>query len=61
VAGIHGLEHVEGFAATALADDNAIGAHAQGVLQQVANRNLAAPFDARGTGLKAHDMVLGQA
>ena len=29
VAGVHGLEHVEGLAATALADDDAVGAHAE--------------------------------
>ena len=31
VAGVHGLEHVEGLAGTALADDDAVGAHAQAV------------------------------
>ena len=31
VAGVHGLEHVEGLAATALADDDAVGTHAQAV------------------------------
>ena len=30
VAGVHGLEHVEGLAGTALADDDAVGPHAQG-------------------------------
>ena len=32
VAGVHGLEHVEGLAAAALADDDAVGAHAQAFL-----------------------------
>ena len=42
VAGVHGLEHVEGLAAAALADHDAVGAHAQGVLDEVADRDLAA-------------------
>ncbi len=37
VAGVHGLEHVEGLAGTALADHDAVGAHTQGVLHQVTN------------------------
>ncbi len=41
VAGVHRLEHVEGFAATALADNNPVGPHPQGVANQVANRVLA--------------------
>ena len=38
VAGVHGLEHVEGCGVADLADDDAVGAHAQGVLDQVADR-----------------------
>ena len=34
VAGVHGLEHVEGLAATALPDDDPVGPHAQGVARR---------------------------
>ena len=36
VAGVHGLQHVQRFAAAALADDDAFGPHTQGVAHQVA-------------------------
>ena len=36
VAGVHGLEHVERFAAAALADDDAFRPHTQGVADQIA-------------------------
>ena len=31
VTGVHGLEHVEGFAGTTFADDDPLGPHAQRV------------------------------
>jgi len=37
VAGVHRLEHVERFAAAALADDDTVGAHTQGVADEVAD------------------------
>ena len=37
VAGVHGLDHVQRLGAAALADDDAVGPHAQGVLHQVAD------------------------
>ena len=43
VAGVHGLEHVEGLAAPDLADDDAVGPHAQRVADQVADGDLAPP------------------
>ncbi len=36
MAGIHGLKHVEGFLAANLAEDDPVGAHAQGVLDEIA-------------------------
>src|SRR5439155_56956 len=39
VARVHGLEHVEGLAATTLADDDAVRAHTQTALDQLANRH----------------------
>ena len=35
VAGVHGLQHVEGFFAADLADDDAVGAHTQAVDEQL--------------------------
>ena len=40
VAGVHRLQHVEGFAAADFADDDPVGPHAQGVAHQVALRRL---------------------
>ena len=34
VAGVHGLQHVDRLAAAHLAEDDAVGAHTQGVLDQ---------------------------
>ena len=42
VAGVHGLQHVEGFLAAALAEDDAVGTHAQRVLHQLALADFAA-------------------
>ena len=58
VAGVHGLEHVEGLAAAALADDDAVGAHAQAVLDQVADRDLAPALDVGRAGLEAEHVLL---
>ena len=38
VAGVHRLQHVERLAAAALADDDAVGPHAQRVAHEVADR-----------------------
>ena len=37
VAGVHGLEHVQRLAAAHLADDDAVGPHAQGVDHELAD------------------------
>ena len=38
VAGVHRLQHVQRLGAAALADDDPVGPHAQGVAHQVADR-----------------------
>ena len=58
VAGVHGLEHVEGLAATALADDDAVGPHAQAVADEVADGDLALALDVRRAGLQGEHVVL---
>ena len=45
VAGVHRLEHVQGRGVADLADDDAVGAHAQGVLDEVADGDLAPALD----------------
>ena len=60
VARVHRLQHVERFAGANLADDDAVGPHAQGILDQVALRDLALALDIRRPGLEAHDMLLLQ-
>ena len=58
VAGVHRLEHVERLGAAALADDDPVGPHSQGVLDQVAGRDLALPLDVRRPGLHPDDVRL---
>ena len=58
VAGVHRLEHVEGLAAAALADDDAVGTHPEAVLDEVADRDLAGALDVRRTGLHAEHVPL---
>ena len=60
VAGVHGLEHVERLAAADLADDDAVGAHAQRVADQVADGDLAVALDVRRAGLQPDHVVLRQ-
>ena len=52
VAGVHGLEHVERRGVTDLADDDAVGAHAQGVLHQVTDGDGALALDVGGPRLE---------
>src|SRR3954467_2310587 len=58
VAGVHGLEHVEGFAGTALPDDDPVGPHAQGVAYELADRDGALAFDVGRARLEGHDVLL---
>ena len=60
VAGVHGLQHVEGFLAAALAEDDAVGPHAQRVLDQIALADFALALDVRRPRLHAADMGLLQ-
>ena len=58
VAGIHGLKHIQSLAAAALADDNPVGAHAQRVADQVADRDRPLALHVRRTGFKPDQMLL---
>ena len=60
VAGVHGLEHVERGGVTDLADDDAVGAHAQRVLDEVADGDRALALDVGRAGLEAQHVVLVQ-
>ena len=60
VAGVHGLEHVERLAAAALADDDAVGPHTQGVAHEVADRDRALAFDVRRARLERDHVILRQ-
>ena len=60
MAGVHGLEHVKGFGATDLADHDAIGAHAQRVAYEFADRHLALPLDVLGARLEPEHVALVQ-
>ena len=44
MAGVHGLQHVQGLATAALAHHDAVGAHAQAVDEEVPDADLALAF-----------------
>jgi hypothetical protein len=58
VAGVHRLQHVEGLGAAYLADDDAVGAHAQRIADELALWDVAGAFDVWGTRLHLHNMRL---
>ena len=58
VAGVHRLEHVERRGVADLADDDAVGAHAQRVADQVADLDLALALDVRRAGLEPQHVLL---
>ena len=58
VAGVHRLEHLVRLGAPHLADDDAVGAHAQGIDEEVAHRHLPGSFRADRPGLEADDVGL---
>src|SRR5262249_23252294 len=60
VTGGHRLQHVEGFFAAHLTDDDAIGPHAQCIFNELALADLAAPLDIRWAGLQTPNMWLLQ-
>ena len=60
VAGVHGLQHVERLFAADLADDDAVGPHAEGVDDQIALLDRALALDVRRPRLEAHDVALAQ-
>ena len=58
MTGVHGLQHVEGFLAADLADDNAVGAHTQTVDDELALADGAFAFDVGSASFEAHDVLL---
>ena len=58
VSGIHGLQHVEGFAAAHLAQYDPIRAHTKRVDDQVALTNGAFALDVGGTTLHTGNVLL---
>ena len=60
MAGVHGLQQIERLGSADFADDDALGAHTQAVLDQVAHGDLAFAFEVRRPGFQAHHMRLLQ-
>ena len=60
MTGVHCLKHVERFAAAALADDDAVRTHSQGVADEIADVDFAFAFDVRRTRFEADHMILAQ-
>ena len=60
MAGVHGLQHVHRLRPAHLAQDDAVGPHAQRVLDQIAHGDLAVAFEVGRPRLQAHDVRLLQ-
>ena len=58
MARVHRLEHVERLGAADLADDDPVGAHAQAVADEVADRDLALALDVRRARLEPQRVAL---
>ena len=58
VAGVHRLQQVERLRSAHLADDDALGTHAQAVLDQIAHGDLALALDIGRARLETHDVRL---
>ena len=58
MAGVHRLKHVERLSTPTLADDDAVWAHAQGILEQVALHDLALAFDIGRARFQAHPVTV---
>ena len=60
MTGVHRGQHIDGLGAAHLAEDDAVGAHTKGITHQRALRDLAAPFDVRGSRFEAQHVRLPQ-
>ena len=60
VARVHGLQQVERLRSAHLADDDALGPHAQAVLDEIAHGDLAFAFEVGRARLETHDVRLLQ-
>src|SRR5438874_5285355 len=58
VPGVHGLQHVQGLAAAALADDDPVGTHSQCVAHEIADLDDAFALDVRRPRLQPYDVCL---
>ena len=58
MAGVHRLQQVEGLRSAHLADDDALGTHAQAVPDEVAHGDLALALEVGRARLEAHDVRL---
>jgi hypothetical protein len=58
VAGVHRLQKVEDLGSAHLADDDALGTHAQAVLDEVAHGDLALALEVRRAGFETHHVRL---
>ena len=61
MAGVERLEHVERLAAAHLADDDAVGTHAQRAAHEIAHADRADALGVRRTRLEPHDVRLREA
>ena len=60
MAGVHGLQHVQRFAAADFADDNPVRTHTEGVLHQIPDGDLPFSFNVRRPSFQCHHVGLLQ-
>ena len=60
MARVHGLKHVDRLGSTYLAEDDAIGAHTQGVLHQIAHGDLTLSLEVGGARFQSDNVGLLQ-
>ena len=58
MAGVHRLQHIECFSASAFANDDAFRPHAKCVTHQVGSRDLAFSFNVRRAGFQSYGVFL---
>ncbi|MNV51303.1 hypothetical protein D3C71_1433480 [compost metagenome] len=58
--GVHGRQHVKSFGPPALADDNAVGPHAQRIAHQLADIDMPSALLVGGPRLQCHQVIMVQ-
>jgi hypothetical protein len=60
MAGIHGLQHIQGFRPADFSEDNTVGPHPQAVTDEIPLRDFPLSFHIGRSGFQAHHVILTQ-